>query len=179
MRATTRLAGGLALLTAGLALTACGTTTSAESDARVPPCRTSSLKWTLTLLDGADKNGKRPNARLAAVNKGPGSCEFDGYPGVQIHYGKAEAIDGAGKGHPATLSVPGKGTVTVDLRYTPRGAKGAGLYCVRSSDAVVRAPHDSDATLVPVVDAHGKAAAIDACGETMALEPPRRTPAGS
>ncbi|MEU0004314.1 DUF4232 domain-containing protein [Streptomyces sp. NPDC006314] len=179
MRTTTRLAGGLAVLTAGLALTSCATTTTAESDAAVPPCRTSSLKWTLSLLDSADKDGKRPNARLTAANKGPGTCVFDGYPGVEIHNGKAETIDGAGRGHAASLSVPGKATVVIDLRYTPRGAKGAGLYCVRQSDAVVWAPHDTHRAVVPVVDAHRKTGAIDACGETMALEPPRRTPAGS
>ncbi|MEU1400961.1 DUF4232 domain-containing protein [Streptomyces sp. NPDC005728] len=174
MRATTRLAGGLAALTAGLALTACGVTTTAESDAAAPPCRTASLKWKLTLLDGTDKDGKQPNARLTALNKGPDTCVFDGYPGVEIHNGKAETIDAAGHGHPGAVPLPGKAAATVDIHYTPRGAKGADLYCVRQPEAVIWAPHDTDRTLVPVLDTRLKHTSIDACGESMSMAPPYR-----
>ncbi|MFG2606037.1 DUF4232 domain-containing protein [Streptomyces sp. NPDC048514] len=181
MRATTRLAGGLSALMAGLALTACGaiTTTATHSDGSIPPCRTTSLKWTLTLLDGTDKGGERAGARLTGVNKGPEICVFDGYPGVEVHNGKAETIDGAGKGHPESVAVPEGAGVSVDLHYTPRGAKGAAPYCVRQSEAVVQAPHDAHRAVVPIVDTHGRTKAIDACGEKLTLQPPRRTPAGS
>ncbi|MFG2353266.1 DUF4232 domain-containing protein [Streptomyces sp. NPDC048521] len=175
MRATTRLTGGLTVLTAGLALTACGTTTTAGPDAKAPPCRTSSLTWTLTLLDGTDQDGRRPNARLTAVNKGPGTCVFDGYPGVEVHNGKAETIDGAGHGHAASLPLPGKAAATVDIRYTPGGTKDAGPNCVRQPEAVVWAPHDAARAVVPVLDAHLRHTTIDACGESMSLAPPRRT----
>ena len=182
MRATTCLA----VLTAGLALTACGTTTTAAPDATAPPCRTASLTWTLSLLDGggAEKrdgteNVGRPNARLTAVNKGPGTCVFAGYPVLEIHNGKAESVEGTGQGRPAALALPGKASVTVDLHYTRRGTKGAGTWCVRQGEASVRAPHDTRGTVVPVTDAHGKATVIEACGETLALAVPHRTPAGS
>ncbi|MFF8904710.1 DUF4232 domain-containing protein [Streptomyces olivaceoviridis] len=181
MRLTTRLAGGLALLTAGLALTACGTGTTAAPDATAPPCRTGSLAWMLSLLDGdGTRTGSgRPDARLTAVNKGPDACVFAGYPGLEIHNGKAESVEGSGQGRPAPLALPVRASVTVDLRYTRRGTKGADdSWCVRQTEASVRAPHDTRGTVVPVTDAHGKAAAIDACGETLAMAVPRRTPAG-
>ncbi|MET8771723.1 DUF4232 domain-containing protein [Streptomyces sp. NPDC004658] len=185
MRVTTRLAGGLTVLAASLALTACGTGTKAAPDATAPPCRTASLTWTLSLLDGGDTekggghgDGGRPDARLTAVNKGPGSCVFAGYPALEIHNGKAESIEGTGQGRPASLALPGKASVTVDLRYTRRGTKSAGTWCVRQTEASVRAPHDTRGAVVPVTDAHGKAATIDACGETLAMAVPRRTPAG-
>ncbi|MFF8726172.1 hypothetical protein ACF073_06730 [Streptomyces sp. NPDC015171] len=183
---TTRLAGALTALAAGLTLTACGTTTTAEPDAAAPPCRTASLTWTLTLLDGkgaAHASGTGhdgpPGARLTAVNKGPGTCLFAGYPSLEIHNGKADGVEGAGPGHPAALSLPGKGAVAVDLRYTPPGTKGADTWCVRQGEAAVRAPHDSRGTSVPVTDAHGRSAVLDACGETIAMAAPRRTGAGS
>ncbi|MFB7505121.1 DUF4232 domain-containing protein [Streptomyces broussonetiae] len=176
MRATTRPTTGiLAVLVAGLALTACGTTTTtdATADTAVPPCRTASLAWTLTLL-GADRGGREAHARLTAVNKGPDTCVFDGYPGLEIHNGKAESVEGAGSGRPAALSVPRKAEVAVDVRYTPGGTSGTGDWCVRRPEAVVRAPHDSRPAVVPVTDAHGKDATIDACGETVSLALPRR-----
>ncbi|MET8563819.1 DUF4232 domain-containing protein [Streptomyces flaveolus] len=181
MRATTRLTSGLAALTAGLALTACGTATTAEPDATTPPCRTASLTWTLSLLDGGGtkKGAGRPDARLTAVNEAPGACVFAGYPVLEIHNGKAESIEGTGQGRPDTLTLPGKGSVTVDLHYTRRGTKGAGTWCVRQGEASVRAPHDTRGAVVPVTDAHGKAATIDACGETLTMAVPHRTPAGS
>ncbi|MFF4571916.1 DUF4232 domain-containing protein [Streptomyces sp. NPDC001410] len=180
MRATTRLTGGLAVLTAGLALTACGTTTTTEAhdDAKLSNCRTSSLKWTLVLL-GKERGGSRGEARLTAVNKGPDTCVFNGYPGIEIHNGKAESIDGAGHGHPASFSLAAKATVTVDVHYTPRGTKGAGDWCVRQGEAVLWAPHDSDRTVVPVLDRHRKTTVIDACGETLSLAPPHHAPAGN
>ncbi|MGW2711281.1 DUF4232 domain-containing protein [Streptomyces sp. NPDC001356] len=187
MRLTTRLAGGLTLLTAGLALTACGHGTkaapdTAAPDATAPPCRTASLTWTLSLLDGdGTRQGTgRPDARLTAVNKGPGPCVFAGYPVLEIHNGKAEGVEGTGRGRPASLALPGGASVTVDLDYTRRGTKGADDgWCVRQTEASVRAPHDTRGTVVPVTDAHGRAATIDACGETLAMAVPRRTPAGS
>ncbi|MFH9084018.1 DUF4232 domain-containing protein [Streptomyces sp. NPDC017673] len=188
MRVTTRLAGGLTLLTAGLALTSCDTGTTAAPDATAPPCRTASLTWTLSLLDGdgADEGGDRekgtdrPDARLTAANKGPGACVFAGYPVLEIHNGKAESIEGTGRGRPASLVLSGGDSVTVDLHYTRRGAKGADdSWCVRQGEASVRAPHDTRDTVVPVTDARGKTTTIDACGETLAMTVPRRTPAGS
>ncbi|MCE0447284.1 hypothetical protein LT493_32190 [Streptomyces tricolor] len=61
----------------------------------------------------------------------------------------------------------------------PRGTEGAGTWCVRQHQAVVRAPHDTRAAVVPVEDAHGKAAVLDACGETIAMAAPRRAANGS
>ncbi|ANP50420.1 hypothetical protein J2Z21_000805 [Streptomyces griseochromogenes] len=177
MRATTRLTGGLAVVTAALALTACGTTTEADA-AKLSDCRTGSLKWTLVLL-GEEKGGSRPDARLTAVNEGPDACVFNGYPGIEIHNGKAESVDGAGHGHPASFPLDTKATVAVDLRYTPPGTKGADGWCVRQSEALVRAPHDSHPIVVPVLDRHRKPAVIDACGETLSLAPPHREPAGN
>ncbi|MEV5148014.1 DUF4232 domain-containing protein [Streptomyces sp. NPDC052727] len=176
MRATTCLA----VLTAGLALTACGTGTTAAPDATAPPCRTAALTWTLSLLDGGGttKGDGGPDARLTAVNKGPGTCVFSGYPVLEIHNGKAESIEGTGQGRPASLALSGKASVTVDLRYTRRGAENAGTWCVRQGEASVRAPHDTRGTVVPVTDAHGKSATIDACGETLAMAVPRRTRPG-
>ncbi|AYN38698.1 DUF4232 domain-containing protein [Streptomyces dangxiongensis] len=192
MRATIRPAGGPAVLTAtlALALTACGTTTTAAPDATAPPttspsatappCRTAALTWTLSLTGGGTgEDDGRPNARLTAVNKGPGNCAFAGYPGLEIHQGKADGIEGAGDGHPASLTLPGRAAVAVDLRYTPRGTKGAGTWCVRQNEAVVRAPHDTHGTVVPVTDEHRRPATIDACGETLAMAAPRRAPAGT
>ncbi|MFE1193688.1 DUF4232 domain-containing protein [Streptomyces olivaceoviridis] len=179
MRVTTRLAGGLALLTAGLTLTACGTGTTAAPDATAPPCRTGSLAWTLSLLDGAGTGAGRTDARLTAVNKGPGACVFAGFPALEIHNGKAESVEGTGQGRPAPLALPVRASVTVDLRYTRRGTKGADTWCVRQTEVSVRAPHDTRGAVVPVTDAHGKASTIDACGETLAMAVPRRTPAGS
>lgn len=176
MRATTRLTTGLAVLTAGLTLTACGTTTTTTAKGTAaPPCRTASLAWTLAML-GTEHGTGRAHARLTAVNKGPGACVFDGFPGLEIHNGKAESIEGAGHGHPAAAALPAKAAVTVDLRYTPGGTSGAGDWCVRQREAVVRAPHDSRAAVVPVTDAHHRAVAIDACGETVSMAAPRRTP---
>ncbi|MFJ9821976.1 DUF4232 domain-containing protein [Streptomyces sp. NPDC101151] len=175
MRASTRPTGGTAVLMAALALTACGTTTATDAhDAEPADCRTASLKWTLVLLDG-EKGGSRPNARLTAVNKGPDTCVFDGYPGIEIHNGKAESIDGAGHGHPASFPLAGKATATVDIHYTPHDTNGTDTWCVRQSEAVVRAPHDSDRTVVPVLDTHHRTTSIDACGESMALAAPRPT----
>ena len=178
MRATTRPTGGLAVLMAALVLTGCGTTTEAHNT-KPGNCRTASLKWTL-VLHGKDKGDGRHSARLTAVNKGPDTCVFDGYPGIEIHNGKAESIDGAGHGHPASFPLAKQATVTVDLRYTPHGTKGADdTWCVRQSEAVVWAPHDSDRAVVPVRDRNGKTAMLDACGETLPLAPPHRAPAGS
>ncbi|MCL3992386.1 DUF4232 domain-containing protein [Streptomyces lavenduligriseus] len=191
MPATTRPAGGLAALTAGLTLmagltlTACDTTTTATPDATAPPCRTAALTWTLSLLDGDGdgdgdgRGGDRSGARLTAVNKGSGACLFAGYPGLEIHNGKADGIEGAGAGRPSAVALPGHATVTVDLRYTRRGTPGAGTWCVRQHEAAVTAPHDTHGTVVPVTDAHGKAALLDACGETIAMAPPRRAGAGA
>ncbi|GAA2729089.1 DUF4232 domain-containing protein [Streptomyces nogalater] len=199
MPATTRPAGGLAALTTGLALmahltlTACDTTTTATPDATTtatttatpeataPPCRTAALTWTLSLLDGAgaQRGGDRSGARLTAVNKGSGACVFAGYPSLEIHNGKADGIEGAGSGRPAAVALPGRAAVTVDLRYTRRGTPGADTWCVRQHEAVVTAPHDAHGAVVPVTDAHGKAAVLDACGETIAMAPPQRTEAGT
>ncbi|CAL9289712.1 DUF4232 domain-containing protein [Streptomyces sp. SudanB182_2057] len=209
MPATTRPAGRRAVLTAGLALaagltlTACattttatpgttttatpGTATTATPDATAPPCRTAALSWTLSLLDGdgvhgadgAEREGDRSGARLTAVNKGAGDCVFAGYPGLALHNGKADGIEGAGSGRPAAVALPGHAAVTVDLRYTRRGTPGAGTWCVRQHEAVVTAPHDTHGTVVPVTDGHGKAAVLDACGETIAMAPPRRAGDGT
>ncbi|MEU7558618.1 DUF4232 domain-containing protein [Streptomyces eurythermus] len=191
MPATTRPAGGLAALTAGLTLmagltlTACDTTTTATPDATAPPCRTAALTWTLSLLDGdsagnGDGRGDdRSGARLTAVNKGSGACLFAGYPALEIHNGKADGIEGAGAGRPSPVALPGHTAVTVDLRYTRRGTPGASTWCVRQHEAAVTAPHDTHGTVVPVTDAHGKAAVLDACGETIAMAPPRRAEAGT
>ncbi|KOV66925.1 DUF4232 domain-containing protein [Streptomyces sp. MMG1121] len=176
MRATNRpTTGALAVLTAALALTACGTTTTdSKRDAGLTPCRTAALRWSLTLA-GTDRGAGPAHARLTAVNKGPGSCVFDGYPGLEIHNGKADSIEGAGHGRPDPVPLPGKASLTVDLRYTPRGANGAGGWCVQQPEAVIRAPHDSGAAVVPVRDAHGKAAQIDACGDSITLAAPHRS----
>lgn len=203
MPATTRPAGGLAALTAGLTLmtgltlTACDTTTTATPDATAtvtataspeataPPCRTAALTWTLSLLDGdgdgagAGQGDGRSGARLTAVNKGSGACLFAGYPGLAIHHGKADGIEGAGSGRAAAVALPGRAAVTVDLRYTRRGTPGAGTWCVRQHEAAVTAPHDTEGTVVPVTDAHGKPAVLDACGETITMAPPRRAGAGT
>ncbi|MEU3828490.1 DUF4232 domain-containing protein [Streptomyces sp. NPDC029080] len=207
MPATTRRAGGLTALTASLTLTAAGlalagcTTTTATPDGSAPPataptastpqttarpCRTASLTWTLSLVDGGRgggaagdgagtaHGGSRSDARLVAVNKGPAACVFTGYPGLEIHEGKAESIEGAGPGHPAAVPLPAGAAVAVGLRYTPRGAKGADTWCVRQGEAVVRAPRDSGAVVVPVRDARGKAAVLDVCGNTIVMAPPGR-----
>jgi hypothetical protein len=66
--------------------------------------------------------------------------------------------------------------VTVDIHYTPRGTKGTETWCVRQSEALVWAPHDSDRALIPVMDTHHRTTPMDACGEYMAVAPPRYTP---
>ncbi|MFC9926120.1 DUF4232 domain-containing protein [Streptomyces sp. NPDC127190] len=187
MRATTRLTGALTALTTGLLLTACGTsatvsttpstTLTAEPATPLRACRTAALTWTLTVLGSAGPG----RARLTAVNQGSTPCEFHGYPALEIHNGKADSIEGAGHGGGNALTLPERArrTVTVDLRYTRRGTKGADDWCVRQSEAVVRAPHDSGAATVPVTDTRHRSASIDACGQTLAMAPPRLTPAGS
>ncbi|MEU5538362.1 DUF4232 domain-containing protein [Streptomyces sp. NPDC020362] len=177
MRATTSPASAVCILVAGLALTACGTTVEAH-DTRLGNCRTGSLKWTLVLL-GRDRGDSRHGARLTALNKGPDTCVFDGYPGLEIHNGKAETIDGAGHGHPASFPLAAQASVAVDVHYRPSGTKGAGVYCVRDTEAVVRAPHDTDRAVIPVRDRHRRTVVMDACGETLSLAPPRRTAPGN
>ncbi|MFB7241439.1 hypothetical protein CW362_12885 [Streptomyces populi] len=184
MRATTRLAAGSAVLTLALAVSACGHTdvqphraASTTGSASPAGCRTASLTWTLVLLP--ERTGGRRDARLTAANKAPEACLFAGYPGFSVHNGKANSIEGTGHGHPKSFTLR-KGTgVTVDLRYTPRGAKGAGDYCVTENEALVSAPHnpDSDRVNVPVVETRHKAAEIDACGDSISMSPPRYTPA--
>ncbi|MEU6271102.1 DUF4232 domain-containing protein [Streptomyces populi] len=193
MRATTRRAAGSAVLTLALAVSACGHTdvqphraasttgstspSGASSPARSPAgCRTASLTWTLVLLP--ERTGGRRDARLTAANNAPETCLFAGYPGFSVHNGKANSIEGVGHGHPKTLTLREGTGVTVDLRYTPRGAKGAGDYCVTENEALVSAPHnpDSDRVNVPVVGTRHKAAEIDACGDSVSMSLPRYTP---
>lgn len=195
MRATTRLTAGLGVLMVGLAVTACGheagegrTTTPASgvaspsvpsatsSEAPKPTeCRTGSLTWTLVLLP--TKSSSRRNALLTAVNNGPKTCVFAGYPGFSVHNGKANSLEGVGHGHPKPVTLHKGAGVTVDLQYTPRGAKGAGDYCVNEGEALVSAPHnpDRERTNVPVMDTHHAAAQIDACGDSISLSPPHYT----
>ncbi|MFF8029563.1 DUF4232 domain-containing protein [Streptomyces sp. NPDC007896] len=195
MRATTRLTTGLGVLMVGLAVTACGhesgegrTTTPASgvaspsvpsatsSEAPKPTeCRTGSLTWTLVLLP--TKSSSRRDALLTAVNKGPKTCVFAGYPGLSVHNGKANSLEGVGHGYPKPVTLHKGAGVTVDLQYTPRGAKGAGDYCVNEGEALVSAPHnpDRERTNVPVMDTHHAAAQIDACGDSISLSLPRYT----
>ncbi|GAA1912216.1 DUF4232 domain-containing protein [Streptantibioticus ferralitis] len=195
MRAKLRLVGAVAVFTAGLAVAACGPTAAhgtggpppphsvrssrpaapAVSHGSLPTCRTHALKWTFTLLN-AEGPGQQPNARLSAVNRGKDRCVFGGYPGVDVHNGKANSVDGVGRGRPAPVTLPKGEGVTVDVRYTPRGTKGASDLCVSESEAVVRAPQDAARAAVPITDTRHKTAKFKACGETMLLSPPRHTP---
>ncbi|SFF02273.1 Protein of unknown function [Streptomyces mirabilis] len=199
MRATTHLTAGLGVLMVGLAVTACGhkagedgtatpasdltspsvpsvTSSATSSEAPKPTeCRTGSLTWTLVLLP--TKSSSRRNALLTAANKGPKTCVFAGYPGFSVHNGKANSIAGIGHGLPKQVTLHKGARVTVDLQYTPRGAKGAGDYCVKEGEALVSAPHnpDRERTNVPVMDTHHAAARIDACGDSISLSPPHYT----
>nr|WP_256258073.1 DUF4232 domain-containing protein [Streptomyces mirabilis] len=183
----------------GLAVTACGhkagedgtatpasdltspsvpsvTSSATSSEAPKPTeCRTGSLTWTLVLLP--TKSSSRRNALLTAANKGPKTCVFAGYPGFSVHNGKANSIAGIGHGLPKQVTLHKGARVTVDLQYTPRGAKGAGDYCVKEGEALVSAPHnpDRERTNVPVMDTHHAAARIDACGDSISLSPPHYT----
>ncbi|MDF3290532.1 DUF4232 domain-containing protein [Streptomyces silvisoli] len=185
MRAKHRLIGAVAALTAGLGVAACGPTaahgsppgrppagprvslsslpaTPAVAHESLPNCRTHALKWSFTLLQLSD-------AQLSAVNRSKGRCLFGGFPVVAVHNGKANAVNGVGRGRPAAVTLPKGAGVTFDLRYTPRGAKGASDLCVSESEAVVRAPHDAVRTDVPITDARHRRAKFRACGETMQL----------
>ncbi|MFF4935420.1 DUF4232 domain-containing protein [Streptomyces griseofuscus] len=198
MRATTRLTAGLGVVTVGLAITGCGhtagqdkTTTPASSVAspsvtssathseapKPAECRTASLTWTLVLLP--TKSSSRRHARLTAANNGPRTCVFAGYPDVIVHNGKANSIEGVGHGHPKKVTLHQGARVTVDLQYTPRGAQGAGDYCVKEGEALVSAPRNPDLerTNVPVMDTHHAAAQIDACGDSISMSLPHYTPA--
>ncbi|MET7981285.1 DUF4232 domain-containing protein [Streptomyces sp. NPDC005281] len=193
MRATTGLAAGLAVLTVGLVVTACGTAaqpdratstigsaspSGASSPGRNPAgCRTASLTWTLVLLP--KETGSRRDARLTIANKAPETCLFAGYPGFSVHNGKANSLEGVGHGHPGSFTLRRGTGVTVDLHYAPRGAKGAGDYCVAENEALVSAPHnpDRDRVNIPVVETHHRAAEIDACGDSISMSPPRYTAA--
>ncbi|WP_319748856.1 DUF4232 domain-containing protein [Streptomyces sp. AK02-04a] len=201
MRATTRLTAGLGVLMVGWAVTACGhqagqdgtappasgvaspsvpsvTSSATSSEAPKPTaCRTGSLTWTLVLLP--TKSSSRRDALLTAVNNEPKTCVFAGYPGVSVHNGKANSIEGVGHGHPKPVTLHKGAGVTVDLQYTPRGAKGAGDYCVKEGEALVSAPHnpDRERTNVPVMDTHHAAAEIDACGDSISLSLPHHTTA--
>ncbi|MET7892945.1 DUF4232 domain-containing protein [Streptomyces mirabilis] len=200
MRATTRLTAGLGVLMVGLAVTACGhgagedgtatpasdaaspsvTSSATSSEAPNPSeCRTGSLTWTLVLLP--TQSSSRRNALLTAANKGSKTCVFAGYPGFSVHNGKANSIEGVGHGHPKPVTLRKGAGVTFDLQYTPRGAKGAGDYCVKEGEALVSAPHnpDRDRTNVPVMDTHHAAAQIDACGDSISLSLPHDTTAPS
>ncbi|MEU2739281.1 DUF4232 domain-containing protein [Streptomyces sp. NPDC007095] len=181
----------------GLAVTACGheagerrTTTPARgvaspsvpsatsSEAPKPAeCRTGSLTWTLVLLPA--KSSSRRDALLTAANNGPKTCVFAGYPGFSVHNGKANSLEGIGHGHPKPVTLHKGAGVRVDLQYTPRGAKGAGGYCVKEGEALVSAPHDPDRerTNVPVMDTHHAAAQIDGCGDSISLSLPHHTTA--
>ncbi|MGW7001502.1 DUF4232 domain-containing protein [Streptomyces sp. NPDC054933] len=195
MRAKLRLVGAVAVFTAGLGVAACGPTAAhgsggppaprgvqssrpaapVVSHSSFPTCRTHALKWTFTLLKAASP-AQQPNARLSAVNRGKGGCVFGGYPGVDVHNGKANAVDGVGRGRPAPVTLSKGAGVTIDVRYTPRGTKGASDLCVSESEAVVWAPHDAARAAVPITDTRHKSAKFRACGETMLLSPPRHTP---
>ncbi|MFF3517142.1 DUF4232 domain-containing protein [Streptomyces sp. NPDC002573] len=177
----------------GMALTACGHTAaqdkttkpvtssvsaSATASAAQPPagkpaeCRTKSLAWKLVLLPA--KGSSRRDARLTAANPASRPCVFAGYPGVLIHNGKANSLEGVGHGHPKTVTLHKGAKVTVDLQYTPRGAKSAGDYCVTTDEVLVSAPHnpDDDRANIRVVDAHDRFAVIDACGESISMSLP-------
>jgi hypothetical protein len=132
----------------------------AAAQGSAPSCRTRALRWSFTLL-------QLPDAQLSAVNRGKGRCVFGGFPVVAVHNGKANAVNGVGRGRPAAVTLARGAGVTFDLRYTPRGAKGASDLCVSESEAVVRAPHDAVRTDVPITDPRHRQARFRACGETM------------
>ncbi|MEU8587864.1 DUF4232 domain-containing protein [Streptomyces sp. NPDC048664] len=175
MRATTtRLAAGMAVLTIGLAATACGHTTTAKPATPKPaaskpgtpkpatskpatskpatskpatskPTDCRTHSLVWTLVLLPAKSGSGPHtARLTAANKGPGPCVFAGYPDVQIHNGKADSLEATGPGHPRPLTLDKGAKATVDLRYTPSGTHGAADYCVTEPTALVAAPHAPD-----------------------------------
>ncbi len=182
MRAKHRLVGAVVTLTAGVGVAACGPTAAHGSPAgppavprasqsslptppavahqSLPNCRTHALKWSFTLLQLSD-------AQLSAVNGGKGRCVFGGFPVVAVHNGKANAVNGVGRGRTAAVTLSKGGGVTFDLRYTPRGAKGASDLCVSESEAVVGAPRDAVRADVPITDARHRKAKFRACGETM------------
>ncbi|MFF8593353.1 DUF4232 domain-containing protein [Streptomyces sp. NPDC015220] len=148
---------------------------AAPSTARGPgTCGTDRLRWTLVLLRPAGSGG--PGARLTAVNGGPGSCVFAGYPGVEIHNGKANSVDGLGRGRFAPLELREGAGVAFDIRYTPAGSQDASPLCVSQKEAVVWAAHDRARAVVPVLDTRHRVAVMRACGEYMTMTPPRRTP---
>ncbi|MFF9407180.1 DUF4232 domain-containing protein [Streptomyces anandii] len=175
MRAKTRLAHSMAVLGVVMAVTACGNVKS-EDETAAPAaanCRTGGLKWSLVLQP--DRSSGRRDAHLTASNRGSAPCLFAGYPGLLIHNGKANSLDGVGQGHPEPITLRKGEELTVGLQYTPSGAKGAGSYCVHEPDALVSAPHapESDRTDVPITDTHGHPTQIDACGDHISLSPPR------
>lgn len=177
MRAKTRLAHSMAALGVVVAVTACGNVNS-QDDTAAPVaagCRTGGLKWSLVLQ--SDKSGSRRDAHLTASNRGAEPCVFAGYPGLLIHNGKANSIDGVGQGQPEAITLRKGEKLTVGLQYTPSGTEGAGSYCVREPDALVSAPHASEAdrTDVPITDAHGHPTQIDACGDHISMSPPHLT----
>ncbi|MFL4948921.1 DUF4232 domain-containing protein [Streptomyces sp. MMS24-I31] len=123
------------------------------------------------------RSSSRRNARLTALNNGPQSCVFAGYPGFYIHNGKAYDIQGEGKGRPKPVTLHKGARVSFDLRYTPDSAKHEGDLCVTGTEALAWAPHGdhNSPARVPVTDTHGRVTPITACGEAISMSPPHHT----
>ncbi|MGW7248290.1 DUF4232 domain-containing protein [Streptomyces decoyicus] len=175
MRRRSLLAVGAAALTltvtAGLAVTGCGTSRMTALHAN---CTTKGLRWKLTVLKKKPHTVHR-EARLSIANTGAGPCVFRGFPAFEVHVGKGPESGAVGHGKTLPIDLPRGGTVLAPLRYKdcPKGTPpSAGM--VSNDTAVVSAPRDYPGRQAVVArDEAGKRLRMTLCADRIWMDPPR------
>ncbi|WP_411127229.1 DUF4232 domain-containing protein [Streptomyces sp. x-19] len=156
-------------VTAGLALTGCGSGRMAALHAN---CKTRGLSWKITVLQAAPHSTHR-EARLSGVNKGSQPCVFDGFPSFAVHVGKGPESDGKGQGRTMPIDLARGGMVTTSLRYKDHGPGMTPADCLVSNDeAIVGAPRDRHQKAIKVRDEKGKKTRMNVCESTIWMAPP-------
>ncbi|MFG2829791.1 DUF4232 domain-containing protein [Streptomyces sp. NPDC048434] len=166
------VAAALALtVTAGLALTGCG---SARMAALHANCTTKGLRWQLTVLKKKPHTEQR-EARLSIANTGAGPCVFQGFPLFEVHVGKGPESDAEGHGKALPIDLGRGGTVLAALRYRDcPGSTPPSAAMVSNDRAVVAAPRDyRGAQLVEARDEKGKRLRMTLCADRIWMDPPR------
>ncbi|MGW7576136.1 DUF4232 domain-containing protein [Streptomyces sp. NPDC054765] len=158
-------------VTAGLALTGCGSSRMAALHAN---CTTKGLHWKLTVLKKKPHSVQR-EAQLSISNKGVGPCVFRGFPVFEIHVGKGPESDAVGHGQAPPIDLQRGGTVTTALRYRdcPKDIPASAEW-VSNDTAVVSAPRDYPGRKAVVArDEKGKRLRMNLCTDRIWMDPPR------
>ncbi|UQA95157.1 DUF4232 domain-containing protein [Streptomyces halobius] len=164
-------AAALILTVFGLGLVGCGSPRMAALHA---DCTTKDLKWKLAVLKKKPHSTHR-EARLTAVNEGPGACVFRGFPVFEVHVGKGPESDGKGRGQTMPIDLRRGGTVTTSLRYKDSDRGTPSAACMVSNDtAVVAAPRDTTGgRAIAARDETGGRARMTICEDTVWMSPPK------